>query len=104
MMKRVSITRIGTVALLLSAQLAFSGLLSPANARVEMSSGQAGDPTDGEGIAETGGSSTDPTSSSDGASATVRRATWIPREVVLYVNGVQVRIDLHLLLSKWKSQ
>lgn len=57
MMKRVCNSRFAVCAMLLAVFLLVGGAVAPVCAREDMSAGQAGDPGDGFGIADTGGSS-----------------------------------------------
>jgi hypothetical protein len=79
MMKRVSTTRIRMLRRLAVGALVAGLAISPALARVEMSAGQAGDPTDGLD-ADSGGSSTQ-SGEADGAGSGV--APTAIRQVIL---------------------
>jgi hypothetical protein len=104
MLKRVSGTRFCAWAILLSLFFGTGGVLSPVSARVDISIGQAGDPTDGEGVTDSGGSSVEPANLTRSGFDSERFSRWIPKELVLFVNGVQYRIDLRFLMTNWKIQ
>lgn len=76
--------------------------LTPTFAREHISAGQAGDPTDGNGIASTNGSSYEPPSETSRLEP-VRPISnrWIP-ELVFVLHGVVYRVDVQLLLNSWK--
>lgn len=75
---------------------------APGYARQDLSAGQAGDPTDGNGITSTSGSSHESASSS---TQQVRHEQAVDRtlpELVVIINGVVYRLDIQYLLSLWK--
>ncbi|MBK7670637.1 MAG: hypothetical protein IPJ24_04455 [bacterium] len=104
MKKRVWKTRISTGAVLLSAVLVVGGIQSPVFAREYMSAGQTGDPTDGEGVTESGGTTTNQSTISRVEPRTDGLVRWTPREIIVVVNGVVHRFDVQFLITKWKSK
>lgn len=104
MMKRVCNTRFAKSAMLLAVFLLVSGAGAPVWARENMSAGQAGDPTDGNGISSTGSGSQDTGDESHAASQVRSAPTIVIPDLVILVNGVAYRIDIQLLFSRWKAR
>jgi len=102
-MKRVCNSRFAKSALLLAVVLLVSGVGAPVWGRENISAGQSGDPTDGNGISSSGGNSQE--SEGTGSIANVRIASPVKApELVLYVNGAMYRVDIHLLFGRWKAK
>lgn len=76
--------------------------VAPGYAREDLSAGQAGDPTDGNGITSTGGSSYGSSSSSAQQGRHQQAIDRTLPELVLVINGVVYRLDIQILLSLWK--
>lgn len=106
MMTRVNKTSVGVSAMLLAVLLLVGGTSMPAFAKEDLSAGQAGDPTDGNGITSTSGATSEDQGQSS-AAATIKQSgirlapTWAPHELVLMVNGAVYHIDLQRLLCRW---
>jgi hypothetical protein len=106
MMTRVNKTSVGVSAMLLAVLLLVSGTSMPAFAKENISAGQAGDPTDGNGITSTSGATSEDQGQSSATATTIqsearRMPAWAPHELVLMVNGAVYHIDLQLLLCRW---
>ena len=101
MMKRVCNSRFAMSAMLLAVFLLVSGAGAPVWARENISAGQAGDPTDGNGISSTGSGTQDTADDSATASHVKNVPTTPIPDLVIFVNGVAYRIDIQLLLSRW---
>ncbi|MDP2324476.1 MAG: hypothetical protein Q8N51_10645 [Gammaproteobacteria bacterium] len=74
----------------------------PTFAREELSAGQAGDPTDGNGITSTSGSSFESASNPSHSASQKQAVNRAFPEIVFVVNGVVYRLDIQVLLSRWK--
>lgn len=74
----------------------------PTFAREDISAGQAGDPTDGNGITSTNGSTYEPTAGSSPVVSEQRSIIRALPELVFVVNGVVYRLDIQVLLNRWK--
>ncbi len=87
----------------LVAFLAGCGLgVLPAVAREEMSAGQAGDPTDGNGIASTSGSTYESANNSAQQVDDQRTGHRTHPELVLFINGAVYRLRICDLIGLWK--
>jgi hypothetical protein len=107
MKMRVLNVRVGAGVMLLAAFLLISGAVTPVLARVDMSVGEAGDPTDGNGIESGGGSSIDnqrPSADQPSPGTTESESRIVYPEIVLVFNGVVCTFFIHRLFNWWRSQ
>ncbi len=102
MMKRVCNTRFAMSAMLLAVFLLVTGAGAPVWARENISAGQAGDPTDGEGISSTGSATPEGDTYSSAVESTAPHSA-VP-VLVLVVNGLVFHLNIQLLLSRWKTK
>lgn len=82
--------------------LACGSSVAPAIAREDLSAGQTGDPTDGNGITSTSSSASEPTHGSLLAKSDQKAIKWPLPEIVLLVNGLIYRLDIQVFLNSWK--